>query len=78
MLSGTLHKENVLSKVAKAAAQQKVDETHPHSILATPRSGHLRAVAARVSDGFRCRFPKLTDLMDEAEEDMLSYAAFFT
>lgn len=25
---------------------------------------------------FRCRFPKLADLMDSAEEDVLAYAAF--
>ena len=30
----------------------------------------------RVSEGFRHRFPRLAELMDEAEEDVLSYAAF--
>ena len=30
----------------------------------------------RVADGFRGRFPKLAELMDEAEEDVLSYASF--
>lgn len=30
----------------------------------------------RVADGFRTRFPKLADLMDEAEEDLLAYASF--
>ena len=28
----------------------------------------------RVSDGFRSRFLRLAELMDEAEEDVLSYA----
>jgi putative transposase len=30
----------------------------------------------RVGDGFRPRFPKLAELMDGAEEDVLAYAAF--
>jgi putative transposase len=29
-----------------------------------------------VADGFKARFPKLAELMDEAEEDMLSYTRF--
>jgi putative transposase len=29
-----------------------------------------------VADGFKARFPKLAKLMDEAEEDMLSYTSF--
>ena len=29
----------------------------------------------RVSDGFRSRFPRLAELMDEAEEDVLACAA---
>jgi putative transposase len=29
-----------------------------------------------VADGFKARFPKLAELMDEAEEDMLSYTSF--
>ncbi len=33
-------------------------------------------LSRRVSDGFRGRFPKLAELMDEAEEDILAYAAF--
>ena len=30
----------------------------------------------KVSDGFLSRFPKLASLMEEAEEDVLSYATF--
>jgi putative transposase len=33
-------------------------------------------MAAGDRDGFRSRFPKLSELMEEAEEDVLSYAAF--
>jgi putative transposase len=29
-----------------------------------------------VADSFKARFPKLAELMDEAEEDMLSYTSF--
>ena len=29
-----------------------------------------------MTDGFRSRFPKLAELMEEAEEDVLSYAVF--
>ena len=29
-----------------------------------------------MADGFKARFPKLAELMDEAEEDMLSYTSF--
>jgi transposase-like protein len=65
---------NALSLVPKAA-QQMVGATI-RTVFAQPDSGSAREQWRRVADGFRSRFPKLASLMDEAEEDVLSYAAF--
>jgi putative transposase len=48
------------------------------TVFAQPHARSAREQWRRVSEGFGSRFPKLADLMDEAEEDMLSYAAFPT
>jgi putative transposase len=63
-----------LSLVSKAA-QQMVGATI-RTVFAQPdaRSAHQRW--RRFADGFRSRFPRLAALMGEAEEDVLSYAAF--
>ncbi len=65
---------NALSLVPKAA-QQMVGATI-RTVFAQPDAVSAREQWRRVSDGFRCRFPRLSDLMEEAEEDVLSYAAF--
>jgi transposase-like protein len=65
---------NALSLVPKAA-QQMVGATI-RTVFAQPNAGSAREQWRRVSDGFRFRFPKLANLMDEAEEDVLAYAAF--
>ncbi len=65
---------NALSLVPKAA-QQMVGAAI-RTVFAQPDAGSAREQWRRVSDGFRHRFPKLARLMDEAEEDVLSYAAF--
>ena len=65
---------NALSLVPKAA-QQMVGATI-RTVFAQPDAKSAREQWRRVSDGFRPRFPKLAELMDEAEEDVLSYAAF--
>ena len=65
---------NALSLVPKAA-QQMVGATI-RTVFAQPDSGSAHEQWRRVSEGFRHRFPRLTELMDEAEEDVLSYAAF--
>ena len=44
--------------------------------FAQPDLGSAHQQWLRVSEGFRDRFPRLAQLMDEAEEDVLSYAAF--
>jgi putative transposase len=65
---------NALSLVPKAA-QQMVGATI-RTVFAQPDAAGAREQWRRVSDGFRSRFAKLADLMDEAEEDILAYSAF--
>ncbi len=65
---------NALSLVPKAT-QQMVGATI-RTVFAQPDSESAREQWRKVADGFRARFPKLSELMDEAEEDVLSYAAF--
>jgi putative transposase len=65
---------NALSLVPKAA-QQMVGATI-RTVFAQPDSEGAREQWRRVSESFRHRFPRLSELMDEAEEDVLSYAAF--
>jgi transposase-like protein len=65
---------NALSLVPKAA-QQMVGATI-RTVFAQPDALSAREQWRKVSDGFRHRFPKLAELMDEAEEDVLAYAAF--
>jgi len=65
---------NALSLVPKAA-QQMVGATI-RTVFAQPDARSAHEQWRRVADGFRSRFPKLACLMDEAEEDVLSYAAF--
>ena len=65
---------NALSLVPKAA-QQMVGAT-VRTVFAQPDSASAREQWRRVSEGFRSRFPRLSELMDDAEEDILAYAAF--
>ena len=65
---------NALSLVPKAT-QQMVGATI-RTVFAQPDSESAHQQWRKVSDGFRARFPKLSFLMDEAEEDVLSYSAF--
>lgn len=65
---------NALSLVPKAA-QQMVGATI-RTVFAQPDTQSAHEQWRRVADGFRSRFPKLACLMDEAEEDVLSYATF--
>jgi putative transposase len=65
---------NALSLVPKAA-QQMVGATI-RTVFAQPDSESAHQQWRKVSDGFRARFPKLSELMEEAEEDVLSYSAF--
>jgi putative transposase len=65
---------NALSLVPKAA-QQMVGATI-RTVFAQPDAQGAREQWRRVSEGFVPRFPRLSELMVEAEEDVLSYAAF--
>ena len=65
---------NALSLVQKAA-QQMVGATI-RTVFAQPDARSAQEQWRRVADGFRSRFPKLAELMDEAEQDVLAYAAF--
>jgi putative transposase len=65
---------NALSLVPKAA-QQMVGATI-RTVFAQPDAASAKEQWRRVADGFRSRFPKLSELMEKVEEDMLSYAAF--
>src|SRR3712207_5141862 len=56
-------------------SQQMVGATI-RTVFAQPDAKSAREQWRRVSDGFRPRFPKLAELMEEAEEDVLSYAVF--
>ena len=46
------------------------------TVFAQPDAQSAHQQWRRVADGFRGRFPKLADLMDEAEEDVLAYTVF--
>ena len=65
---------NALSLVPKAA-QQMVGATI-RTVFAQPDALSAHQQWRKVADGFRARFPKLAELMDEAEEDVLAYASF--
>ncbi len=65
---------NALALVPKGA-QQLVAATI-RTVFAQPDAASARAQWRRVADGFRDRFPRLADLLDEAEPDVLAYLAF--
>jgi putative transposase len=46
------------------------------TVFAQPDVGSAREQWRRVSDGFRHRFPRLSEVMEDAEEDLLAYASF--
>jgi putative transposase len=65
---------NALTLVPKGA-QQMVGATI-RTVFAQPDAASAHQQWRRVSEGFRSRFPRLSELMEEAEEDVLSYTAF--
>jgi putative transposase len=65
---------NALSLVPKAA-QQMVGATI-RTVFAQPDASGAREQWRRVAEGFRGRFPRLAELMEEAEQDVLAYATF--
>lgn len=65
---------NALALVPKGA-QQLVAATI-RTVFAQPDATSAREQWRRVADGFRERFPRLAELMDDAESDVLAYLAF--
>ena len=65
---------NALSLIPKSA-QQMVAATI-RTVFAQPRAEMARGQWRLVADGFRPSFPRLADLLDAAEEDVLAYLAF--
>ncbi|MBF6558522.1 MAG: IS256 family transposase [Acidimicrobiales bacterium] len=65
---------NALALVPKAAAQLVAATIR--TVFAQPDAPSAREQWRRVADGFRGRYPKLAERMDEAEADVLAYLAF--
>lgn len=65
---------NALALVPKSAAQMVAATIR--TVFVQPDAATAREHWRRVADSFRSRFPKLSDLLDEAEEDVLAYLAF--
>lgn len=65
---------NALSHVPKSAAMMVAATIR--TVFAQPDAGSAKEQWRRVADSFRDRFPRLAELMDEAEEDVLAYATF--
>jgi transposase-like protein len=65
---------NALAVVPKAAAQLVAATIR--TVFAQPDAAGAREQWRRVADGFRARYPKLAERMDQAEADVLAYLAF--
>jgi transposase-like protein len=65
---------NALALVPKAA-QQMVAATI-RTVFVQPDAQSARDTWRRVADGFRARFPRLAQLLDDAEDEVLAYLAF--
>lgn len=67
---------NALALVPKSAAQMVAATIR--TVFVQPDAATAREHWRRVSESFRTRFPKLSDLLDQAEEDVLAYLSFPT
>jgi putative transposase len=65
---------NALALVPKGA-QQMVAATI-RTVFYQPDAESARATWRRVADGFRPRWPRLAQLLDQAEDEVLAYLAF--
>jgi transposase-like protein len=65
---------NVLALVPKSAAEMVAATIR--TVFAQPDAAGARESWRRVADSLRGRFPRAAALLDEAEEDVLAYAAF--
>lgn len=65
---------NALSHVPKASAMMVAATIR--TVFAQPDATGARDQWRRVADSFRCRFPRLAEVMDDAETDVLAYTTF--
>jgi putative transposase len=65
---------NALGHVPKSAAPMVAATIR--TVFAQPDPASAREQWHRVADGFRARYTRLADLMDEAEPEVLAYLAF--
>jgi len=65
---------NALALVPKAG--QQLVATTIRTVFAQPEPAQAREQWRRVADGFRPRFPRLAELLDAAEADVLAYLDF--
>lgn len=65
---------NALALVPKSAQQMAAATIR--TVFVQPDADSAREQWRRVADSFRPRFPRLADLMDAAEEEVLAYLAF--
>ena len=65
---------NALALVPKSA--QQLVATTIRTVFAQPEPDQARAQWRRVADGFRPRFPRLAELLEDAEPDVLAYLGF--
>ncbi len=65
---------NALGLVPRSA-QQRVAATI-RTVFVQPDAASARETWRRVADSFRSRFPRLAELLDDAEADVLAYLAF--
>lgn len=65
---------NVLGLVQKSAAQMVAATIR--TVFVQPDAANARETWRKVADSLRPRFPRVADLLDEAEADVLAYLAF--
>jgi putative transposase len=65
---------NALALVPKGAAQMVAATIR--TVFAQPDVASAREQWRRVADGFRARYPRLAELLDTAEDEVLAYLAF--
>jgi putative transposase len=65
---------NALALVPKTASQMVAATIR--TVFVQPDAPSAREQWRRVADGFRDRFPRLADLLDDAEADVLAYLTF--
>lgn len=65
---------NALALVPKSAAQMVAATIR--TVFVQPDAASAREQWRRVADGFRTRYSRLAELLDEAEDDVLAYLAF--